>query len=593
MSETSTNILILRELSDKEWGEINSIKQSQIFSTVHNNPKIEYVALDPSEQKKIVSDFFKVMLAAGANEPKNKEEFNNALFINGIAYWYYLRFTFYFANYAAYLEKINIAKIIKKNNLKNLIIYSNFTHQIQAEYKTKKETNKVRITTWLMSFLTVFLGRAILGMFLHFKQKKEKRVILLEPYNQQKIIDIENPTQIINSDYYNEYLAQYALSQNDYIYISDYYIPKTSDKIKINKELFLNKYSKKSFYFETYLLFYLLNPYNIYKVFLFRKNLKQRINKLNSNDFHEYILPFIRSKINLLTLMHARENVMHKWAKRNKIKSITCHHEQSYHHYSLIMGARKANIISIGFQHGIIHPLHPHYIFTADDKKYQPVPDFMITWGEHWRNFLLNHSIYSPDKVVTLGQIRTDIIPKIPNIQKDENLYYVMYASQPHHRPGLRDQLTTDIFQVLKRFPNIRLIIKPHPGEKDAQEYFTQKAKEIGYDNCEITNYDLFLLLKKCDLLLTYSSTVASEAIYFRKPVFLFDKEDVDVSGYKEYAGAVFNNTSPEELYDNFNTFVNNKLDLNHTVQSKFIERFANKIDGRTCERYIEFIRSK
>lgn len=592
MLSAKKNILILRELSEAEWTEINHTENIAVYSTIHKDkPNIKYIELDPENQKQILQEIFDIMLSAGAKQQEQKEALNEALKIHEIAYWYYIRFTFYFQKYPPYVEEQNIIQIASSLNLSNITVYSNFSHSFDAKYYLPNKTKKTNTITWVISFLFIFLSRAFIGFLLNFKNKSNKNIILIEPYNQQKIIDIRNTNQIIRGDYYNEYLTDYTSTQHDFLFMSDYYIPKFGDKQDITKALFFNKYTRKSLYFEFYFLCHVLNPFNWRRAIRFRNNLRQRISLLQHNDFHKYIIPFIKSKINLLTLMNIREEVIKKWLKKNRVQSITCHHEQAYHHYSFVMAARQVNVTSIGFQHGIIHPLHPHYIFTPDDKKYKPFPDYMIAWGEHWKNFLVKKSIYSASDVICLGQIRTDIIEHLPK-PESKNTLQVLYASQPHYRAEIRDRITHDIFDVMKKFPKIRLVIKPHPGEKDAQAYFSSKGQETGYHDWEITRSDLYVLLNESDLLLTYNSTVASEAIYFKKPVFLYDPENRDLSGYTPYLGAVFNNVNPQELYGNFDTFVKGGLPINEAVQDKFIEMFGYKIDGKTSFRYMEFIRN-
>lgn len=591
MLKDAKSILLLRELSENEWKELNSFNPTQIFSTVHQNLQgIQYIQLDTAEQKKHLETFFEIMLQGGALNENGTKELYKALTIDRICYWFYLRFTFYFSLYPNYVEEKNISWICATYQISNPIIYSNSKHNLTATYITKPKV-KTSLINWLITFGIIFIIRFFLGFIHSFKRKKKKHIIFTEPYNQQILLDINNPSTFIKGDYYNEYLTDYALHQKDFMFLSDFYIPKTDERTTIKKTFFTNKYSKKTLFFEYYLVCYILNPFNWINVLGYRKMFKNSLQSLNHSLYHSFTIPFIKSKKNLLTLMYIREEVMAKWLKRNKALSVTCHHEQAYHHFSFIMGARKANVKSIGFQHGIIHPMHPHYIFKDDDIIYHPFPDFMITWGKHWQNMLTENSVYPTSSVVSLGQIRTDIIDKLPRKNKNEKKHTILYASQPHYRDQIRNKITRDIFETIQKTPNTQLIIKPHPGEKDADSYFMHIAKELNFNCWEITRNDLFLLLNACDILITYNSTVASEAIYFKKPVFLYDPEDRDVSGYTKYIGAVFNNTNPETLQSNFKSLIDGTLNISESVQEAFIESFCYKIDGKTCERYINFIR--
>jgi hypothetical protein len=591
------DIIIMRPLSESECRYIESLNHVSVFSSVKINLK-NYTFIDEINKKsgRYIQEIFDEISVFGHKKSDVQGiEWTQLLSFKNQSYWYYIRFTLFTKYYPQILENKILHELSSRlTEKRELLVYSNFEHDIQATYHTQDRITGKGSHFNIFPFGVIFLIRLVIGFFLTFRKCKNKHVLFLEPYNLQKVLDISSKgsDRFILSDYYNEYLSDKCLHQNDFVFVSDFYFPKGISFSSIRKQFFINKYTSKSIYFEYHFAIAFLNPIFLLEIFRFRSCLKNSISKEHGSNFsNKLLIGGIKSSLNLLTLMYARECVFEKLAGRYCFRSVTCHHEQVYHHLSFIHGAKKSKVPTIGFQHGIIHPLHMHYMYTAEDVKFDPFPDYMITWGDYWKNILVNKSSYPESRVVSLGQIRTDIIPDLikQNIVNDK--LRVLYASQPHHRPDVRDRITAELLLFFSNRTECEFFIKPHPGEKDAHVYFHQIAKSLHLQTPVLNFDDLYLSLNSCDLLITHNSTVTAEAIYFKKPVILYDFEDSDLSGFSRFKGAVFTADSPGKLDEMITGLLNKTLPVDEAVQDDFIRQFCFAIDGNTCQRYIDFIR--
>lgn len=593
------NIVVTRPLSESECRYIESLNHVSVFSSVKINLK-NYSFIDEINKKSggYIQEIFDEIIVFGHKKSDVQGiEWAELLSFKNQSYWYYIRFTLFSKYYPHILENKILHELSSRlTNKRELQIYSNFEHDIQATYYTPDKIIDKGSHFKMFPFLIIFLIRLVIGFFLSFRKCKNKHVLFLEPYTLQKVLDLSSKgsNRFVLSDYYNEYLSDKCLHQNDFVFISDFYFPKGVSFSSIKKQFFINKYTSKSIYFEYHFAKAFFNPIFLLEIFRFRSCLKNGISKeLSSNHSNKLLIGGIKSSLNLLTLMYARERVFEKLAKRYCFKSVTCHHEQVYHHLSFFYGAKKSKVPTIGFQHGIIHPRHMHYMYTALDVKFDPFPDYMITWGDYWKNILINKSSYPESRVISLGQIRTDIIPDLINHKIVNEKLKVLYASQPHYRADVRDRITKELLLFFSNRTECELIIKPHPGEKDAHSYFHHIAKSLHLQSPVLTFDDLYLTLNSCDVLITHNSTVTAEAIYFKKPVILYDFENSDVSGFSRFKGAVFTADSPNQLNEIISSILNKKLPIDEAVQDDFIRQFCFAIDGNTCQRYIDFIREK
>lgn len=589
---------ILRKLDSSK--RIESFDEVYILSDYyheieHHNKKL--LEIENSFRKSIEEEFRQKIKNFGHLTFKRKSIIER-LSINNDTYWYYLRFSLYHHLIPKFFE-YNLIKKYKSSfgtnehitfftKYKHTNIEGNITLNNEETIESKSKLNSK------INLLIIFALRSFIGFYRSISIKRKENVILLEPYNQQKLIDIENPNQFIYGDYYNEYFTNHALKKDDFFFLSDIYPPPLNEDIKLKKAYFTNKYSRKSLNFEYFITIILINPINLYKAYKFNKQLKKNLVLDNKELTYSeaLLLSFLRNKSKLMVYIWLREKAAKIATKNKKIKRIICHHEQSVNHFSIIKGGRENNLISVGIQHGVLTPYHMQYIYDSRDLPYLPTVDYMITWGEYWNNLLIDLSIYSKKNCFSLGQIRTDIIPKINQHSHNHNKKNILFASQPAIiGEEIRYNIAHDILLSAKSL-DYNLIIKPHPGEKDAINFFKKVAEDVGYFDYSISNDDLYKLLSNSDCLITYHSTVSSEAVYFFKPVIILDYKEYDISDYSKFEGAIFTAKHKEELLNILDLLIKGELKISLETQKKFISNYSFSIDGKTSERYINFINS-
>lgn len=284
-----------------------------------------------------------------------------------------------------------------------------------------------------------------------------------------------------------------------------------------------------------------------------------------------------------------------KYFSGSGIKAVIAGDENSPLTKSILDAAKFCGIKIIGLQHGTMHDLHPAYLFTANDCKNHVMPDLTLTWGKYWEEFLIEKGNYPKDSVISVGQIRTDIIPvlrKAENRKKVNPIELILFASQPQRDPELRYQAAYDVFKAVQKLPNTQLIVKLHPREFFDAAYYSAIATEAGCKNYTIDRTsDLYQLIVSCDVLITCFSTVGTETIYFYKPLVILDHLKQDVQGYVA-EGVAFQATDAGNLATILSGIFRGTLRVDRAKYDSFIQKYAFRIDGKVAERCMEAITS-
>ena len=277
------------------------------------------------------------------------------------------------------------------------------------------------------------------------------------------------------------------------------------------------------------------------------------------------------------------------------IKAVIAGDENSPLSKSILDAAKFCGIKIIGLQHGTMHDLHPAYLYTPNDCKDRVMPDLTLTWGKYWEEFLIEKGNYPKDSVMSVGQIRTDIIPvllKAEKQKKSEAGETIVFASQPQRDPELRYQAAFDVFQAARNLPGSQLVVKLHPREFDDPEYYSKIAKEAECTNYVLdTTSDLYQLIASCDVLITCFSTVGTETVYFYKPLIILDHLKQDIMGYVS-EGVAFQATDSESLTSILSGIFRGTLKIDQAKYDSFIQKYAFQIDGKVAERCIKAITS-
>jgi CDP-glycerol glycerophosphotransferase (TagB/SpsB family) len=219
-------------------------------------------------------------------------------------------------------------------------------------------------------------------------------------------------------------------------------------------------------------------------------------------------------------------------------------------------------------------------------------------WGQFWKDFLVSKGNYPEGSVVVTGQIRTDIIPSLKDIQRLKaklrpfpEKFIVAFASQPQRDPVLRERTAYDVYKGMSSIHGAILVQKLHPGEKDDFRYYREIARKAGLEEVIIeSGIELYSLIASCDLLVTSFSTVGTETVYFNKPLIIYDPLMQDIQHYLR-EGVAFRATCAEEICDLISRFKEGRLAPDLVAYRDYCSRYVLKIDGKSALRCLEEIR--
>jgi hypothetical protein len=346
----------------------------------------------------------------------------------------------------------------------------------------------------------------------------------------------------------------------------------------------------------------LINPISVWHALQVSKKLKAIVNGLTFSEWtqtEKLIVSFLNSQVSSSAIYALKYNAWKKALRKNKPSSITLIDENSPLTRCVVDAARDCNVPTFAIQHGSIHDLHPAYMFSVNDQYRNVFPTFTLTWGEHWKNVLIEKGNYPKDAIYVSGQQRTDTIFLL--IEKREqlraslfqsNVPIVLFATQPQQDVQMRRRIAIDFFESLKSLPEFLGVLKLHPAEKNQDGFYLEIAKEVGCSNFKIQNdTDLYALITAADVVITAFSTVGTEAVYFRKPIVIWDPLNLDLLGLikQDLAWGV---EDVSDLSAALNRIVIQGERKEDVVFDRFIQQYAYKIDGNSSKRICDFIQS-
>lgn len=597
----SKTIIINRLLSDSEIDEIKRLADAgaKVFSISASNSMdfAERILLSPEEKKQINYEIIDEVLRFG-DLPVDDQTLADLFRIDTASVWHYQKFRVYFA-------VRNLMYFLRSAQLK----FSSFEDHIwfvpsetkplgglfpEVNFRFPTTKTKARFNFGdLFSYLLLIKYRFLSQLFSAPKHP-EYLVYLTEKYSSV----LDKSTMKTKSGHH---ILEYLISELDgrFALLTEVLMPKPKGK------------SDYSFSWKQFQSSWNEHPKVFLEGFLISGLLKKSVRK-SANKAQETIrsaYPKVRetelSLIQKLTLevfqsldkssgfYLYRYFAARNYFKTSGIKAVIAADENSPLTKSILDAARFCGIKIIGLQHGTMHDLHPAYLYTPTDCKNRVMPDLTLTWGKYWEEFLIEKGNYPKDSVISVGQIRTDIIPillKEEIRKKDEPGKTIVFASQPQRDPELRYQAAFDVFKAAAKLPQSSLIVKLHPREFSDSEYYLNIAKEADCTNFILdTTSDLYQLIASCDVLITCFSTVGTETVYFHKPLIILDHLKQDIMGYVA-EGVAFHASDAESLAEILSGVFSGSLQINREKYDSFIEKYAFQIDGKVAERCLKAI---
>ena len=597
----SKTIIINRLLSDSEIDEIKRLADAgaKVFfiSATNSMDFAERILLSPEEKKQINYEIMDEVLRFG-DLTVGDQTLADLFRIDTASVWHYQKFRVYFA-------VRNLMYFLRSAQLK----FSSFEDHIwfvpsetkplgglfpEVNFRIPTTKTKTRFNFGDLFSYLVLMKYRFLNQLFSAPKHPEYLVYLTEKYSSV----LDKSTMKTKSGHH---ILEYLISELDgrFALLTEVLMPKPKGK------------SDYSFSWKQFQSSWNEHPKVFLEGFLISGLLKKSVRK-SANKAQETIrsaYPKVRetelSLIQKITLevfqsldkssgfYLYRYFAARNYFKTSGIKAVIAADENSPLTKSILDAARFCGIKIIGLQHGTMHDLHPAYLYTPTDCKNRIMPDLTLTWGKYWEEFLIEKGNYPKNSVISVGQIRTDIIPillKEENQRKDEPGKTIVFASQPQRDPELRYQAAFDVFKAAAKLPQSSLIVKLHPREFSDSEYYLKIAKEADCTNFILdTTSDLYQLIASCDVLITCFSTVGTETVYFHKPLIILDHLKQDIMGYVA-EGVAFQASDAESLTEILSGVFSGSLQINREKYDSFIEKYAFQIDGKVAERCLNAI---
>jgi len=278
--------------------------------------------------------------------------------------------------------------------------------------------------------------------------------------------------------------------------------------------------------------------------------------------------------------------------------------EYGFFERALVVAGKLNNIPTLAVQHGNIGPFHKGYIYSKNtisssesiESPYCPIPSKTAVYGPFYYDILTKMSAYPPSSVVVSGHPRYDklvIANKIfgreefcVRLRLDPLRKIVLVATQGW---PMREIFIKSVLEALKDFPEVQIVIKPHPREN--RELYRRVVDEQNVKAKILSkSSDTVEALYACDLLVAAFSTVITEALVLGKPAVTLNLTDEDPTPYyKEVTLRIsrekdLTSAITKALYDDE---TREKL---KKAGRRFVFNHAYKQDGNATQRVVSLI---
>lgn len=176
------------------------------------------------------------------------------------------------------------------------------------------------------------------------------------------------------------------------------------------------------------------------------------------------------------------------------------------------IAVREAGIPLIELQHGIITESHSGYIYDRPPPV-EHLPDHLVVYGRHFGELLDRESPRWRGRWSVGGHPWLRI--KRAGIDKEPDSAFDTVALFSQDLPFVQERMRALAPELRRKLDRrIRLVLKPHPGERNTEAYYAEAAR-AGVEIATPRD-DSYTLLRRCRLAVTVYSTVSLEALAFR-----------------------------------------------------------------------------
>jgi len=264
--------------------------------------------------------------------------------------------------------------------------------------------------------------------------------------------------------------------------------------------------------------------------------------------------------------------------------------------YTLL--GKEAKIPSVHIQFGLTGPEGVEWKFSSTNK--------VAVWGKSSRDELIKHGV-NKDKIVITGSPRHDskittdkkslkVLKQKYKINKDKIIILLAstYTDKSHYifsGPKVLNNMKKSIFDTVNLFPDIVLLVKPHPVENISET--TALVKNFQNIVFADKNENITDLIQLSDSFISFGSTSTIDALIANKlsicPVF----PGWPFSRFFEKSKVVLIPKSKDDLLDIFYDISHNTptIKKNRISNSKdFLKNLTYKVDGMSSHRVTKLV---
>jgi hypothetical protein len=265
----------------------------------------------------------------------------------------------------------------------------------------------------------------------------------------------------------------------------------------------------------------------------------------------------------------------------------------------------QANLLGVpvsGLQHGFMcaRDFYVHFNAYGQSEKrgdVSPLPNYLLLYGDFYKNILVKYSNIPPGRCVVTGAPRFDDrhavavdhkkVRESLGIGTDE---FVVLIAVNHPNEELKFKTFGMILSTLHLFPAIRIIAKLHPTDSIKLPRYKLIAKQSGVEVIFQAGFWLWPLFKASDLFISEFSTIIAEGASSGVSTFLIDFFRMGYSAYYEDSPLLPTVKTTAELAKIVEENLKSRTRGN---MEPFVRDHLYKFDGKATERVVSFIESQ
>ena len=213
--------------------------------------------------------------------------------------------------------------------------------------------------------------------------------------------------------------------------------------------------------------------------------------------------------------------------------------------------AKNMNIPTLHVEWATVSSHAPDWAFMSADKA--------TVSGEYSKRTVIHKRGIDSNRLVVTGQPRYDgLIRKRESKEVicrryslDTGKRIILFTSIPYYEgvPSEEGGLSKEehhewlhaIYQASKEIDNAQLVVKPHPHHRDPYENHSSVLREVGNESSIVIapkDSDVLDLISVCDVMITWLSTTALEAMILNKPVIIVNltSRTISITSYNSEA---------------------------------------------------------